>query len=114
MKKQKKLPNLSSLPRLSKTPHIKARLGGSVRKNRRETIFKMIFKKCNRIVPCFVCGENIKNVEQATLEHILPKSKGGTDEMKNLWLSHEKCNQHRGDNLNFPCVGVSESLRFKK
>ena len=31
-----------------------------------------------------------------TLEHILPRSKGGTDAIENLWLSCRLCNEAKG------------------
>lgn len=33
----------------------------------------------------------------ATVEHLLPKSKGGTDELDNLRLCHVGCNRHLAD-----------------
>jgi 5-methylcytosine-specific restriction endonuclease McrA len=64
---------------------------------RRETTYRMIAKKCAGKVPCFVCGEHVPYAG-CTLEHIKPKSKGGTDDMSNLAISHFKCNQARGNN----------------
>ncbi|ARB11536.1 HNH endonuclease [Pectobacterium phage vB_PatM_CB7] len=49
-------------------------------------------------VNCYVCGQAITKESFATLEHIIPVSKGGTDNMDNLALSHQKCNQLRGNN----------------
>lgn len=31
--------------------------------------------------------------EMATIEHLIPKSEGGTDEESNLRLCHKKCNK---------------------
>jgi 5-methylcytosine-specific restriction endonuclease McrA len=47
-------------------------------------------------VPCFVCGRHVKR-PHATLEHIVPLSKGGTDAMDNLTISHNQCNWRRGN-----------------
>lgn len=33
----------------------------------------------------------------ATFGHVIPKSDGGTDALKNLKLSHKKCNNERPD-----------------
>jgi len=57
----------------------------------------MSAKQNNGSVPCFVCGKHVK-IEDATLEHIKPQSKGGTDEMNNLAISHFRCNQKKGSN----------------
>jgi 5-methylcytosine-specific restriction endonuclease McrA len=66
------------------------------RRNRRETIYQMLSKMHMGKVPCFVCGKHVRK-EDATLEHILAKSKGGTDDMDNLSISHAMCNVKRGN-----------------
>lgn len=80
---------------------LKARLAQSVRASRRETIYKMLQKKNDGSVPCFVCGKHVKQ-RSATLEHILPVSKGGTDDMENLSISHYQCNVMRGNGDTLP------------
>lgn len=82
---------------MSKGWSVKNQLKSSIRKNRRETIYKMLQKRCAGKVPCFVCGQHVEK-EDATLEHKLPISKGGTDDMDNLAISHEKCNSKKGNN----------------
>ena len=42
---------------------------------------------------CYVCGESIEEFSLATLEHIIPRSKGGTNQQANLALSHKICNE---------------------
>lgn len=44
---------------------------------------------------CFVCGQKIEEYSECTLEHVVPKSLGGTDEEINLSVSHKHCNQLR-------------------
>lgn len=75
---------------------LQARLDGAVRKSRRETLYRMLAKKHEGTVPCFVCGKHVRE-RSATLEHIVPTSLGGTDEMSNLTISHNYCNQQRGE-----------------
>lgn len=70
----------------------------AVRQSRRETLYKMLKNKHGGHVPCFVCKRPV-NKEDATLEHILPVSKGGSDDLSNLSISHEKCNHARGNNV---------------
>ena len=48
---------------------------------------------------CFVCKEDIVTAEEATLEHIIPKSRGGTNASSNLALSHRSCNQDKGSDI---------------
>lgn len=59
---------------------------------------------------CFVCQKEIKTFEESTLEHIVPKSLGGTLRSRNLALSHKTCNSIRGAIL---CRIVWE-LKLKK
>jgi 5-methylcytosine-specific restriction endonuclease McrA len=35
----------------------------------------------------------------ATIEHHLPRSKGGKNKIENLRLAHRQCNQVKGDKL---------------
>lgn len=79
------------------SPGLRKRLESSVRKSRRETLWRMAIKHNDGLVSCYVCGKAITKEKYATLEHILPVSKGGTDDMENLSLSHEKCNKLRGN-----------------
>jgi 5-methylcytosine-specific restriction endonuclease McrA len=48
---------------------------------------------------CFVCQEPILNFHEATIEHVIPKSKGGTSKRRNLSISHKQCNNLRGNIL---------------
>jgi 5-methylcytosine-specific restriction endonuclease McrA len=61
----------------------------SVRKKKR----KNLWGKC-RI--CFVCQKLITDYADASIEHVIPKSLGGTFQMRNLALSHLECNRLRG------------------
>lgn len=73
---------------------LRAKLEGAVRKGRRETIYKMKLKKHDGVCPCFVCGRHVEE-QYATLEHVVRLSEGGTDDMDNLDISHNKCNWNR-------------------
>lgn len=46
-------------------------------------------------VPCYVCGKHV-TVNDATIEHIVPRALGGGNHYKNLSISHAACNQARG------------------
>lgn len=76
----------------------KARLATAIRQNRRDTVYKMLSKKHDGSVPCFVCGRHVPE-RYATLEHIEPISLGGTDDMDNLAISHNTCNVRRGNDV---------------
>ena len=36
---------------------------------------------------------------RATIDHIIPRSKGGGDEIENLQLAHARCNKIKGNQL---------------
>lgn len=46
---------------------------------------------------CYVCKREILDIREASLEHIVPKSYGGTSKLRNLALSHYECNHSRGN-----------------
>lgn len=48
---------------------------------------------------CFVCGNMIENFNESTIEHIVPRAKGGTQDPHNLAVSHAICNQLKADSL---------------
>ena len=54
---------------------------------------------------CFYCGEQGKKL---TLDHIIPKSRGGTDRVSNLTTACLKCNQQKDNQL--PEEFLAESL----
>lgn len=64
-------------------------------RGRRAKVFGDIFYLIGW-VPCFVCGRKVDRIE-ATLEHIKPRSLGGTDDYENLAISHGRCNARRGN-----------------
>jgi len=74
------------------------RLGRTILQRRRETVYRMLFKRHCGKVPCFVCGEHVSQRE-ATAEHIIPVSRGGTDDVSNLSISHGHCNVARGNDM---------------
>jgi 5-methylcytosine-specific restriction endonuclease McrA len=50
--------------------------------------------------PCIFCGGRLAfdpaTGDGATLEHIRPRSDGGTDDLANLALAHARCNNEKG------------------
>lgn len=43
---------------------------------------------------CAICGEQMKYTE-ANIDHKIPRSKGGADNLSNMQLTHIKCNQEK-------------------
>jgi 5-methylcytosine-specific restriction endonuclease McrA len=49
---------------------------------------------------CFWCGKSLTE-DAITIEHLYPKSRGGSNSLENLRLACKPCNQSRGNSL-FP------------
>lgn len=50
------------------------------------------------MVQCGLCGQPL-HLGEATIDHIIPKGRGGGDELSNLQLAHESCNNEKGDRV---------------
>lgn len=70
---------------------------------RSRSMRQMAWQKCEGI--CFLCGLSmLPEAENGhplgyTLEHIIPKAKGGTNDLDNLTGSHQYCNNYKQDSL---------------
>lgn len=62
---------------------------------RRELVAKKEIVLHGRL-ECYCCCEPI-TLKESTIEHIHPKSQGGTNRLENLALSHKDCNFQKGD-----------------
>ncbi len=60
----------------------------------RTKIYRTVARQLHGTVPCWVCGAHVPP-EDATLEHILPRSAGGSGHQDNLAISHGACNAGR-------------------
>lgn len=72
---------------MAKGYSVKKQLLATIRQSRRNTLYRITAKRNDGCVACFVCGKHVKP-QHATLEHKTPLSKGGTDDMGNLAISH--------------------------
>lgn len=45
---------------------------------------------------CYLCGGAI-SWETASLDHVTPRSRGGTNELSNLRWAHRRCNRYKSD-----------------
>ena len=41
---------------------------------------------------CYLCKEPFTSIKEATIDHWIPKSKGGVDDISNYRLAHDRCN----------------------
>lgn len=48
---------------------------------------------------CSLCGLKFKSPDEATLDHIVPKSKNGKNHWSNYQLAHSHCNAKKGNKL---------------
>jgi len=53
---------------------------------------------------CGICKKQLPSYALATIDHIIPRAKGGGNEIENLQLAHDKCNQKKADKIDGPCI----------
>lgn len=61
---------------------------------------------------CFLCGEDLK--DDITLEHLIPLSSGGLNQLSNMVLCHEKCNNQVGNMPISKKVQIAIDKRIKR
>lgn len=59
---------------------------------RKITITMKIEIKCDAVVYCAICGQPIQKNQKLTLDHWVPKNKGGASDLTNLKPAHKICN----------------------
>ena len=47
---------------------------------------------------CQICLRPV-SLEEFTIDHVIPKSKGGPDKQENLQIAHDECNQKKSDKV---------------
>lgn len=52
---------------------------------------------------CGICEKPITTFKETSVDHIIPRSKGGTHEFNNKQVVHEKCNYKKGDSFTEKC-----------
>lgn len=45
---------------------------------------------------CFICAEMVSPTAKIAIDHIVPRSQGGTDDLDNLQVVHQECNSMKG------------------
>lgn len=71
---------------------------------------------------CAGCGKEIDSFDDATLDHIIPRSKGGRTRLVNLQLMHPKCNSTKSSKITnrlgrskfMKCLQPAQSRRGQK
>lgn len=90
------------LPKKKKAKYVRKNAGAkgaNLRKlspnlEERTYTFKFLFKKNGAI--CGICGKP-GLIENMNVDHIIPKSKGGSNRLDNLQLAHIRCNHAKGN-----------------
>lgn len=75
-------------------------------KQKKHTIKRIILEKTGGV--CAKCGKPLP-LEKTTIDHLIPKYRGGTDDMSNLIPMCKRCNKQKGSRI----VGVEE-LKYLK
>lgn len=70
---------------------------GDLAKRRQMTSSKRLLWRHSHI--CGLCKEPIDSFEEATVDHIIPRARGGSNRFDNLQLAHEGCNGRKGCSL---------------
>lgn len=45
---------------------------------------------------CAICGRKIKDLDDLTVDHIVPLAEGGVNAIENYQLAHKSCNEKKG------------------
>ena len=72
----------------------------------RDCIRRRVWKKTNGI--CGHCGKICKGDKEQTVDHILPKVRGGRNDFENLMPLCVKCNREKSGNV----VDIAEYYKF--
>jgi 5-methylcytosine-specific restriction endonuclease McrA len=57
---------------------------------------RKIYNKTNGI--CYLCGTHV-SFSVFSIDHVIPKSKGGTNSLDNLMPAHKECNFKKADKI---------------
>ena len=76
-------------------------------------------KKITTATTCFYCKtklswRNQNDPSRATIDHVIPKSKGGSDEESNLVICCRGCNGKKGDLTMEEFLEINSVLSFKR
>ena len=58
---------------------------------------RALFHSLKLPITCSLCGKPITHHEDLTVDHILPRSKGGRSSLDNLQPAHKWCNVAKGN-----------------
>lgn len=67
-------------------------------KHIRSKLYRRQVMQGAQYIHCHYCGTHLTPMT-ATVDHVIPRSKGGTSELSNLVLACRKCNQAKGNKM---------------
>lgn len=81
---------------LRPAPIIRSKVGRRRSGKRYRKIKERLYARSNL---CYRCGKVIENISEVTIDHIIPRSKGGLDHPNNYAISHGACNWRAGNDM---------------
>lgn len=76
--------------------HIKKKIRKRTTRLLRNVRYKKIFDAQNEL--CYLCDKPL-SVYDCTIDHVVPRSKGGKNTLRNILLVHSRCNHLKGSRL---------------
>lgn len=74
--------------------NIRKRMKKSTTRLLRKVKYRKLFDSQDGM--CYLCKEPL-SVYDCTIDHVTPRSKGGKDSLRNILLTHSKCNTDKAD-----------------
>jgi 5-methylcytosine-specific restriction endonuclease McrA len=74
---------------------------GKIRNSKKRVVKKRLYRDQNGL--CYYCRELFPPIEM-TFDHVVPRSRGGTNQNTNLVLACAPCNSVKADTLQFPAA----------
>lgn len=69
------------------------RIGAKDRRRRKRSVLRTHGRKC------WLCGVEISDDKEVSLDHVIPVSLGGSNVVTNLRPAHRGCNSRRGNEI---------------
>ena len=87
----------------------------AIKTSRMRWILKRLILRGHNI-DCALCGKPIDRERDLTMDHIVPHSCGGSDDLHNMQPAHRKCNELKGnsvsdDDIAEACAGAEDSIQ---
>lgn len=77
----------------------------SLKRDQRQRFYMRVYYMNNGNLNCYLCDKttqphlSINHPDRTTIDHVIPKSKGGGNRLDNLRVCCYACNEKKGDKL---------------